>query len=442
LLTLIRHVPGPIRRLVDDAADVPAKLADVITRDAAAEVAPEAVGMSEKGVDAIWKSVESIYATGMHPGISMVLMRHGQVVIRRAIGHASGNGPDDRGAPKVPMTPETPVCLFSSSKAIAAMLVHLLSERKEISLLDPVSHYIPAFGQNGKQDISIYQLLCHKAGIPSVQVDEDEAEALLTSPRALLARLYASAPDRPGQHHAYHALTAGFVIADLVEKVTGQSFRRFFRENVTGPLGFRTMGFGATGPVARKVARNYVTGLKISLPGNLYLERAIGMTLESAVNLSNDPAFYRAVIPAGNGVATAEECARFYQCLLNGGQLDGVRVFDPLTVRRAIVEVGKPEIDRSLLLPIRYSAGMMLGTRPWGLYGPDAGRAFGHLGFTNNLIWADPERATAVAVLTTGKLILGPHAPYLLGLLQNISRHCPKLSEEEQAAGLIATGMC
>ena len=146
MLTLIRHVPGPIRRLVDDAADVPAKLSDVITRDASAEVAPETVGMSEEGVDAIWKSVESIYATGMHPGISMVLMRHGQVVIRRAIGHASGNGPDDRDAPKVPMTPETPVCLFSSSKAIAAMLVHLLSERKEISLLDPVSHYIPAFG--------------------------------------------------------------------------------------------------------------------------------------------------------------------------------------------------------------------------------------------------------------------------------------------------------
>lgn len=441
MLTLIRHVPGPLRRLVDDAADVPADVSEAMTWDPAAEEDPEPVGMTPEGVEAIWKSVERMYATGMHPGISMVLRRHGRTVLRRAIGHASGNGPDDLDDEKVPMTPETPVCLFSASKAIAAMLVHLLSEQKLISLLDPVSHYIPAFGQNGKQDITIYQLLCHKAGIPSVQVDEDEAEALLTSPRALLARLYASEPDRPGQHHAYHALTAGFVIADLVEQVTGQSFRRFFRENVSGPLGFETMGFGATPSVAKQVARNYVTGLKFSLPGNLYLERAIGMTLESAVRLSNDPAFYRAVIPAGNGVATADECAGFFQCLLNGGELDGVRVFEPLTVRRAIVEVGKPEIDRSLLLPIRYSAGMMLGTRPWGLYGPDTGRAFGHLGFTNNLLWADPERAVSVAVLTTGKLILGPHAPYLLGLLSNVSRHCPKLSEDEQAADLIATGM-
>ena len=84
---------------------------------------------------------------------------------------------------------------------------------------------------------------------------------------------------------------------------------------------------------------------------------------------------------------------------------------------------------------------MMLGTTPWGLYGPDTGKAFGHLGFTNNLLWADPERAISVAVLTTGKLILGPHAPYLLGLLSNISRHCPKLSEEEQASELLASGM-
>jgi len=56
------------------------------------------------------------------------------------------------------------------------------------------------------------------------------------------------------------------------------------------------------------------------------------------------------VIPAGNGVCTADDCSKFFQCLLDGGELDGVRVFDPLTVRRAITEVGKPEIDRSLLV--------------------------------------------------------------------------------------------
>jgi CubicO group peptidase (beta-lactamase class C family) len=118
-----------------------------------------------------------------------------------------------------------------------------------------------------------------------------------------------------------------------------------------------------------------------------------------------------------------------------------VRVFQPLTVRRAVAEVGKPEIDRSLLLPLRYSAGMMLGDSPWGLFGPGTARAYGHLGFASNFVWADPERATSVALLTTGKLLLGLHAPYLVSWLSQLSRHCPKLSELEQDAELEAAGM-
>jgi len=147
------------------------------------------------------------------------------------------------------------------------------------------------------------------------------------------------------------------------------------------------------------------------------------------------------VIPAGNGVGTADECCRFFQCLLNGGELGGVRVFQPLTVRRAIAEVGKPELDRSLMIPLRYSAGMMLGASPFGMYGPDTSRAYGHLGFANNFVWADPERAISVALLTTGKLLVGLHAPYLVALLCSISRHCPKLAEEEQEEALYAAGM-
>ena len=63
------------------------------------------------------------------------------------------------------------------------------------------------------------------------------------------------------------------------------------------------------------------------------------------------------------------------------------------------------------MLPLRYSAGMMLGASPFGLYGPDTARAYGHLGFANIFGWADPERATSVALLTTGKLVIGLHAP-------------------------------
>jgi CubicO group peptidase (beta-lactamase class C family) len=423
------------------SADVPNDLSSVTCIDESAEVDPESVGISNRGANAIWKSIESIYATGMQPGISFVLRRHGEIVLKRAIGHARGAGPGDRDEPRVPMTPDTPVCLYSASKAIAAMPVHMLSERKEISLLDPVSHYVPAFGQNGKRDITIYQLLCHKAGIPTVDAGSADIVELLLDRKEILRRLYASAPEKPGHHHAYHALTAGFVIADLVETVSGQTFRSFFREQVGTPLGLTSMDFGASPSVLKQLARNYTTGVRISAPVNVYLRRAIGTTLERAVEVSNDPRFYQAVIPAGNGVATADDGSRFFQCLLNGGELDGVRVFDPLTVRRATAEVGKPEVDRSLLVPLRYSAGMMLGDSPFGLFGPDTARAFGHLGFTNNFLWADPDRDISVALLTTGKLVAGLHLPYLLGLLRNISRHCPKLSEVEITRRELAGGL-
>lgn len=438
----LRLVPAPLRRRLLDGAEVPADLASVTTIARDEEHPPGSVGMTRDGVDAIWRAAERLYATGMHPGISLVLRRHGKVVLKRAIGHARGNGPDDLGeAPRL-MRPDTPICLFSASKAMAAMPLHLLSERKQLSLLDPVSHYLPEFGRNGKRDITIYQLLCHKAGIPTIPTENVDVAELLLDREEILRLICAAAPDKPGHHHAYHALSAGFVVAALVEKVAGRSFRGFFRDHISAPLGLTSLDFGARGAMLGRVARNYVAGFKLGGPVDAYLKRAIGTGLEHAVTLSNDPRFYRAVIPAGNGVGTADDCSKFFQCLLDGGELDGVRVFDPLTVRRAIAEVGKPEIDRSLLVPLRYSAGMMLGASPWGLYGPDTSKAFGHLGFANIVAWADRERDISVALLNTGKLVAGVHMPWLLALLGAISRNCPKLTERAQDQRLAAIGMC
>ena len=442
MITAVNFLRQTALGLVADRSWVPDDLAEVTTYDPAEEVHPESVGMTREGVDAIWRAVENMYATGMHPGISFVLRRHGKIVLKRAIGHASGNGPRERHEPKVPMTPETPLVLFSSCKAMAAMVVHLLSEQKLVSLLDPVSHYIPEFGQNGKRDITIYQLLCHKGGIPTVDPGEHDPAELLVDQKAVLRVIYETAPEKPGHHQVYHALTAGFVFADLVERVTGRPFREVFRDQIAKPLRLEQTDFGAPAHLRARVARNYVTGFRFSSVANLYLRHVFGANLEDATDISNEDRFFDAVIPAGNGIGTADESSRFFQCLLNGGELDGVRVFQPLTVRRAVVEVGKPEIDRGLLLPVRFSAGMMLGGRLFSLFGPDTEKAYGHLGFTSNTMWADPERDISVAFLNNGKLSIGLHTPHHIAMLRNISRYCPKLSEEEQTRRMMATGMC
>jgi CubicO group peptidase (beta-lactamase class C family) len=186
---------------------VPANLAEVTSYDPSQEVDPESVGMTRKQVERIWRDVERAYKTGFSPAITICLRRHGQIILNRAIGHARGNGPEDTPeTPKVAATPDTRICLFSASKVVTAMLVHLLDERGEIDLLDPISHYIPEYGKNGKQDATIYHLLAHRGGVPSLPPGTDPE--FLFRPKDAADLLFNAKPIAPSGHRAaYHALT-------------------------------------------------------------------------------------------------------------------------------------------------------------------------------------------------------------------------------------------
>ena len=125
----------------------------------------------------------------------------------------------------------------------------------------------------------------------------------------------------------------------------------------------------------------------------------------------------------------------FFQLLLDGGERRGVRVFEPLTVRRATLEAGKMRIDSTMvLLPMRYSAGLMLGASPFGMFGPDSERAFGHWGFIKSFSWADPARDISASILNTGKPFLGPHLVAHVQLLTLIGKHCPKVPRTLEAS--------
>ena len=154
----------------------------------------------------------------------------------------------------------------------------------------------------------------------------------------------------------------------------------------------------------------------------------MGAGVHEEVELSNQPRFLRGIVPSANIVATAEELSAFYQCLLDGGELNGVRVFDPRTVQHATSEQSYREIDLTLGLPIRYGLGPMLGDDPIGLFGPRSGHAFGHIGFTNIWSWADPERGLAVALLTSGKPVLALQVIRLFQLIFEINRAFPRIA--------------
>lgn len=422
-----------MKLLSTNTCHVPASLASVTTIDFARETPPQLAGFQPGQVEKIWSAVEGLYRTGISPAITFCLRREGRIVLNRSLGHAHGNGPEDSAdTPKVLATPDTPICLFSASKVVTAMLVHLLDERGLIDLLDPISHYIPEYGVNGKRNATIYQLLAHRGGIPSLSGDFDPE--LLYDVDAIVAELCRARPVSPSGHRvAYHALTGGYILGELVERVTGMSVREFLRETISGPMGMRFFNYGLPEQDRELAATNYCTGLKPVGPAAMYIKHILGGDMEMAVRMTNDPRFMDTICPAGNIYSTAEEASRFFQMLLDGGQYKGQQIFQPMTIKRAVLECGRPEIDRKLLIPMRYAMGPMLGNSPVGLFGPMTRRAFGHLGLSNIFCWADPERDTSVALLTTGKPLIGPHIAALGKVLAATSFQCPVKPIERQA---------
>ncbi len=395
-------VPDPLRR-----ARIPKDLDSVTS--IGTESDPTEVGMTTDNVESIWGAVEHLYRSGIHPAVALCVRRHGQVVLNRAIGHASGNGPQDaKDAEKVLATPETPFCIFSATKGTTATVIHLLDERGLLHIGDPVAEYLPEFARNGKSSITIGHVLSHRAGVPNAPKEALNFETI-DDWQAQREYMYDAKPmSRAGKRQAYHAVSGGSLLGEVVREITGKDIRTVLAEEILDPLDFRWMNYGVAAEDVPLVAQNYPTGPPPMPPLSTFLTRALGVHPDEATRMSNDPRFLTAILPAANGVSTANELSRFYEMLRCGGELDGVRVMEERTIRRARVGVSHLEVDLSLGLPIGFSNGFMLGGKVLSLYGPNTTKAFGHLGWINIIGWADPERALSAALITTGKSVLYP----------------------------------
>jgi CubicO group peptidase (beta-lactamase class C family) len=396
------------------------------------ERAPAEVGMTEAGVEAIWAAAERLFRRGMTPALTLCVRRHGKVVLDRSLGWARGGGPvDARGSDRVVATPDTPFCIFSASKAVTATVMHLLAERDVVHLDDRVTDYLPEFAGGGRDAITIGQVLSHRAGIPQLPRDVMDLERLEDPERILEAIPRLRSVHRPGAAVAYHTVSGGFVLGEVVRRATGKDIRAVLAETVLDPLGFRWMNYGVAPQDVPLVGLAYPTGPPLLPPASTLLTRALGMPFDELTSLSNDPRLLTGIVPAGNVVATANEMARFMDLLRAGGTLDGVHVMNPRTIRRAVIETSYHQFDRTLGFPLRYSHGFMLGARTLSLYGPDTDEAFGHLGFTNVSMWADPRRELAVGFITSGKPVVGPHLDALWRLFREIGRAAPKVGHPD-----------
>lgn len=413
-----------------NTVSVPRNLGSVTQIDSKAETSPYDVSMTRDNVEAIWNSVESFYRTGLQPGMTMVIRRQGEIVLKRSIGHARGNPPPnhpDQDVDQVLMTPDTPICLFSASKAITAMLVHKLSEQGKLELNDTVGQYIPEFACNGKENITIAQVLSHRAGVPQIPISNPHPSLLFKwdSVIDLINSGYTNRGD--GSQQAYHAIVGGYILGELVKRITGKSVESALQEMIAKPLGAKYLTYGLQKKHQGLAAFNYSTGATPVFPINVLAKRALNIEFEKIATISNSSGFMDASIPAGNIYGTADEVSRFYQMMLDGGIYNGHQMFEENTIKLATRPAGPLTIDQTLMIPIRFSPGFMLGENVFSLFGIKARKAYGHLGLINIVTWADPSRDISVAFLNTGKSLDPRSLPALGKVLVSVSSNCSVL---------------
>ena len=363
----------------------------------------------------------------MHPAIQLCIRRHGRVVLNRAIGHGWGNAPTDApDAEKIPVTTDTPFCVYSAAKGVTATVVHMLAERGVFSLDDRVCDYIPTFTSHGKDRITIRHVMTHSAGLPfptgprpdvKRADDHEYAQQMLSGLRPLYP---------PGLVHIYHALTWGPLMREIVYAAAGKDIREILAAEILEPLDFRWTNFGVDPKDLPLVAPSHATGRPLPPMIAQAFRKAIGGTVHEVIPYTNGRLFLTTVIPSSNTVSTANELSRFAEIWRRGGELDGVRVLQPETVRGAVAESRRLRPDFAVgLMPARWGTGFILGTNRFGPFGRNAPAAFGHLGLVNIAVWADPQRGLSAGLISSGKPGRDPQARRHTALMNSIAAEIP-----------------
>ncbi|MGW2957389.1 serine hydrolase domain-containing protein [Streptomyces sp. NPDC001220] len=287
----------------------------------------------------------------------------------------------------VPWERDTIVNVFSVTKTMTALCALVLIDRGELDPDAPVARYWPEFAAAGKEGVLVRHLLSHTAGLPDWEGSIEELYDWTTA----TARLAGTAPQwEPGSAAGYHSLTQGFLVGEVVRRITGRTLGEFFAAEVAGPLGADFhVGLGAEHD--RRVAltvpppgrdEDYAAGARDSDAPR----RAGVATLR--VRDGNSLAWRRAQIPAASGFGNARAIALVQSLIACGGTVGGVRVLSPAGCERAR-EVQFDGDDRVLGMPSRYGLG-------YGLFGS----ALGWGGWGGALVWVDPDERTAIAYVT------------------------------------------
>ncbi|MCH8541941.1 MAG: beta-lactamase family protein [Alcanivorax sp.] len=366
-----------------------------------------------------FRAVENVFREQLRrtPGGGAVCVyHHGEKVV-----DLWGGVRDDAGSA---WAEDTLAVSFSTTKGVTATLLHQLVAEGKLDYDDPVAQHWPEFAANGKADITVRDLLTHRAGLYGMRNLNLRFEDLCDWDTVCNALAAAPGDRSKAPHSVYHALTYGWLVGEVIRRVSGESITTLTQRRLAEPLGLDGLYIGVPEQAHHRVAmllmgrpegaprrapslgsrlrKQFGSGLRSSL--SALQQRGLApdfSPFEDAVTVRGfqprklvTPIALSAAMPAVNGTFTARSLARMYAALANGGELDGVRILPP-EMLPLISAQQVFTLDRALFSPMRWRLGYH---QPYVLARRRPRQAFGHFGFGGSGAWADPARNLSVAL--------------------------------------------
>jgi len=348
----------------------------------------QAFGLNPAKVEVLLQRAGKEVEDGLLPAAQFAIARQGELVFEHSYGTA---------------TPNSLICIFSATKTITSAAAWLLFQRGDLAEDELVADIVPEFATNGKDQVNVSQLFAHTAGFPSAPfapLDWDD-------PVTRYARFGNWRLNwQPGSRYEYHPSSSMWVIAEIIERRSGASFREFVRAEVLEPLQLKDLYVGLPPSQApRTLPCEYV--------GEAMTEQEyknLGMPVppvtevtESAILSFNRPEVQAVGVPGGGGFASAAAIALFYQALLTGGN-EHASLWSEETLLNARRIRSKDLTDRMFKKPANRGLGIIVSgdkSRNFRGFGKThSPEAFGHNGAGGQLAWADPATGLSFAYLT------------------------------------------
>ena len=307
---------------------------------------------------------------------------------------------------------------YSTTKGVTSTALHVCVDRNLVDYDDRVADHWPEFARHGKDTITVRHVLCHEAGLYDVASFLERPEQILDW-NEMVAGIEEMRPAfEPGASNGYHAVTYGFIVGEIVRRVSGLGITDFVRTQIAEPLALDGCHIGLpsaehdrlvetiTSPDAGELTRDPAAMVRIAEQLGLTIHpELIAAALPPEILTGNGGVeWVEQPMPSGNGCFTARSLARMYACLAGGGELDGVQLVSDKTVARAI----EPQNDRPDLI-LGFPMQWRLGYHGVLTSAAALPHGFGHNGYGGSGAWGDPDRELAGAYTLTalGNAIAG-----------------------------------